>query len=370
MTAARRIDIHPDIRRAQTLPGWVYADRAVYREAIERAFVPSWQFVGTTDRVKVPGQTVPFTLLEGSVDEPLVLARDRDDRLHCLSNVCTHRGTLVCEGEAVVAQHLRCRYHGRRFSLDGKFVSMPEFEGAEGFPSPRDDLPHVPLGAWEKLLFASLAPAVPLDDVLRPVRARCGFLPLSQAVFDPERSRDYLVNANWALYVDNYLEGFHIPYVHAGLAQAIDYGNYRTETFDGCNLQLGVAAAGEEAFDVPAGSPDHGQRVAAYYWWLFPNTMLNFYPWGLSVNVVRPLAVDRTRVSFLTYVWDPSRLDRGAGSGLDRVEREDEAIVESVQRGARSRLYERGRYSPAREQGVHHFHRLLAAALAGPGGGS
>jgi choline monooxygenase len=113
-------------------------------------------------------------------------------------------------------------------------------------------------------------------------------------------------------------------------------------------------------FDLPAGAPDHGRRIAAYYVWLFPATMINVYPWGLSVNAVRPLAVDRTRISYLTYVWDPERLDRGAGSGLDRVEREDEAVVESVQRGVRSRLYDRGRYSPARETGVHHFHRLLA----------
>jgi choline monooxygenase len=287
------------------------------------------------------------------------LTRDREDRLHCLSNVCTHRGTLVCESEAVLAQ-LRCRYHGRRFALDGQFLSMPEFDGAEGFPSARDHLPRVPFETWEKLIFASLAPAVPLDEVLRPVRERCSFLPLAQAAFDPGRSRDYLVNANWALYVDNYLEGFHIPYVHAGLAQAIDYGSYSTECFTWASLQLGAAADGEEAFAPPPGSPDHGKHVAAYYWWLFPNTMLNFYPWGLSVNVVRPLAVDRTRVSFLSYVWDESKLDRGAGSGLDRVEREDEAIVESVQRGVRSRLYDRGRYSPAREGGVHHFHRLLA----------
>jgi choline monooxygenase len=90
---------------------------------------------------------------------------------------------------------------------------------------------------------------------------------------------------------------------------------------------------------------------------------MNFYPWGLSINVVRPLAVDSTRISFLTYVWKPELLERGAGSGLDQVEREDEAVVEAVQRGVRSRSYDRGRYSPAREQGVHHFHRLLAEAL-------
>jgi choline monooxygenase len=363
---SRRFDfsVAEDIRAASTLPAWIYSDPEAYARARERVFAPSWQLVGDTDRLRAPGQVCPLTLLEGCLDEPLLLTRDRDDRLHCLANVCTHRGNLVVESEGV-EQALRCRYHGRRFGLDGRFVSMPEFEGVKDFPSGRDDLPRVAFGAWEKFVFASLAPAGPLEDLLRPMRERCGWLPLTAAVFDPRRSRDYLVNANWALYCDNYLEGFHIAYVHAGLATVLDYAGYRTELHPGSSLQLGVASGGESVFDLPRSSPDHGQRIAAYYWWLFPNTMFNFYPWGVSVNVVKPLAVDRTRVSFLSYVWDESRLGEGAGAALDRVEREDEVIVEAVQRGVRSRLYERGRYSPAREQGVHHFHRLLARALGG-----
>src|SRR5439155_13652282 len=254
--------------------------------------------------------------------------------------------------------------HGRRFGLDGRFQFMPEFEGVADFPSPEDDLPRVPFGSFGPFLFAALAPEAPLAAVLDPIARRCGFLPVLDAAFDPARSRDYVVRANWALYVDNYLEGFHIPYVHAGLSAALDYGAYRTELFEWCTLQLGVAAGDEDVFEIPADHADHGRRIAAYYFWIFPNTMLNFYPWGVSVNIVKPLGVDRTKVSFLSYVRDPSRLDRGAGASLDRVEREDEAVVESVQQGLRSRLYSRGRYSPAREQGVHHFHRLLAERLA------
>ena len=91
--------------------------------------------------------------------------------------------------------------------------------------------------------------------------------------------------------------------------------------------------------------------------------MLNFYPWGLSINVVRPLGHDRCKVSFIPYVWDASKLETGAGAGLDRVEREDEVVVEAVQRGVRSRFYNTGRFSPAREACVHHFHSLLSNAL-------
>jgi choline monooxygenase len=361
-----RFEIDPDITRAETPPAELYSDPEVYRRALDRVFARSWQLLGDRTAVKVPGQVHPVTLLEGSLDEPLLLTRDAADQLHCLSNVCTHRGNLVAESPGN-EPFLRCRYHGRRFGLDGRFLSMPEFERAKGFPRPADDLPRVACGEFGGFLFASLAPAFPLDDLLAEMRARVGFLPLAEATFDPGRSRDYLVRANWALYCDNYLEGFHIPFVHAGLAGALDYGSYRTELYPWANLQLGVAAGGEEVFALPASSPDYregGQPIAAYYYFLFPNTMFNFYPWGISINVVKPLAVDRTRVSFLTYVWDETKLDRGAGAGLDRVEREDEAVVESVQRGVRSRLYDRGRYSPAREEGVHHFHRLLARFLA------
>ena len=356
--------IDADIRRAATLPAEVYSDPLWFAAARDRVFARSWQLVADTDAVRVPGATYPSTLLDGILDEPLLLTRDSGDQVHCLSNVCTHRGTLVCE-HAGVQPALRCRYHGRRFAHDGRFLSMPEFEGAEGFPSPADNLARVPFGTWGKLVFAALDPAFPLAELLAEMDARVSWLPLHEAVFDPARSRDYLVRANWALYCDNYLEGFHIPYVHAGLAGALDYGEYRTELFPWANLQLGVASGGDDVFDLPPSSPDYGQRIAAYFYWLFPNTMLNVYPWGISANVVRPLAPDRTRVSFLSYVWDPTRLDRGAGAGLDRVEREDEAVVESVQRGVRSRLYHRGRYSPARETGPHHFHRLLTDCLAG-----
>ncbi len=355
-------EIDADIRVASTLPGRVYSDPEIFRLQRERIFARTWQFVGHEDLVRVPGQVHPFTLLPGTLDEPLVLIRDDRDRVRCLSNVCTHRGTLVVEGPGHL-QQLRCRYHGRRFHLDGRFHSMPEFEGAKDFPSKADDLPEVALAWWERFMLVALDPLVPFAEIAAPMTARLSGLPFDRLAFDSAAARDYVVEANWALYVDNYLEGFHIPYIHQSLAGALDYGSYAVELERWSILQVGIAKAGEPAFDVPAAHPDHGRGVAAYYWWLFPGTMFNVYPWGISVNVVTPLAVDRTKVSFLPFVWDETKRDSGAGAGLDRVEREDEAVVEAVQRGVRSRLYDRGRYSPTRETGVHHFHRLLAQTM-------
>jgi choline monooxygenase len=352
-------EIDPDIRVARTLPARVYSDPEIFRLQRDRLFARTWHYAGHDDLVKVAGQVHPFTLLPGALDEPLLFTRDQNDEVRCLSNVCTHRGTLVVEGPGH-EQQLRCRYHGRRFALDGRFHSMPEFEQTANFPSPADDLPRASLGAWTRFLMVSLDPAMAFDELIKPMRDRLGALPFSELVYDAAGARDYLVNANWALYLDNYLEGFHIPYVHSSLATTLDYGEYAVELERFSVLQLGIAKPGEPAFVLSSKHPDHRRAVAAYYYWLFPTTMFNVYPWGISVNVVMPLAVDRTRVAFLPFVWDTTKRDTGAGAGLDRVEREDEAVVESVQRGVRSRLYDRGRYSPAREGGVHHFHRLLA----------
>lgn len=355
--------IDNDIRRAQTMPAQVYRDNALYEQMKERVFARSWQFISDSDRLAVPGQTFPHTILESYLDEPIIVCRDLEDKLNCLSNVCTHRGNLLVEGECHV-QNLRCRYHGRRFGLDGCMISTPGFEKAVNFPTEADNLAKVPSGTWDKFIFASINPAFTFDDVIGDMRKRLDWLPLKDFSFDPSRSQYYIAKANWALYVENYLEGFHIPFVHPALASALDTRDYNTELYRYANLQIGIAANPADAFELPKSSVDYGKNIGAYYYWLFPNMMFNFYPWGLSLNVVAPLAVDRTRINYFTYVWDEKKLACGAGANVDKTEREDENIVEQVQKGIQSRFYNRGRYSPDWEEGPHHFHKLLTEFLS------
>lgn len=356
------LSIDPNIELASTIPTTFYTSPQWYELSKEKIFAKSWQFCLSTEELRLAGQLVPFTLLPGMLDEPLLFVRDTEDKLHCFSNVCTHRGNILIDG-ACSAQHIRCRYHGRRFDLKGNFVHMPEFECAKNFPSTRDNLPHIPFAQLGNFIFTSLEPTMTFDEVFADIKQRLAWLPLHEFRFDANRSRDYLVKSHWALYCENYLEGLHIPFVHHSLRSVLDYGNYTTETYRYASLQLGLANAGEDAFELPTDAFDYGKKVAAYYYWIFPNIMLNFYPWGCSVNVVKPLGLALTKVSFLCYVWDETKLDRGAGAELDKVEREDEAVVEAVQKGIRSRFYQAGRYSPTREQGTHHFHRLLSEFL-------
>lgn len=334
--------IDPDIRKARTLSSDFYTDPAYFELSKEKIFARTWQFAGRVDEFD---NLKPITLLPGILDEPLLLSKNGDG-LHCLSNVCTHRGKILVE-ETCKANLIRCGYHGRRFDLGGKFLSMPEFADVEDFPTPADNLSNVPFAVRGGFIFASVDPIAPFEEFVDDAAARLDDVEPRQ--FKLIATRNYEVNAHWALYCENYLEGFHIPFVHHSLNEVVDYGTYTTETFRYSSLQTG--------FD------GHG-AIAGRYLFVFPNLMFNFYPWGISVNVVRPIAPDKTVVEFLTYVSDESKLGTGAGADLDRVELEDEAVVQSVQRGIRSRFYSQGRYSPTREQGTHHFHRLVAESMA------
>ncbi|MCG7856246.1 aromatic ring-hydroxylating dioxygenase subunit alpha [Flavihumibacter sediminis] len=378
-----QFSVDPDIAKAKTISKDFYINPRHFEDARELIFAPTWQFIGTTDLVKEPGDCYPITLLNGYLNEPLLLTRDKDGQLHCLSNVCTHRGNLMVY-EPCRNNQLRCKYHGRLFDLDGQFRSMPEFKEVENFPSEEDNLKQLPLFQWGKLLFTSLQgarkagtesidennptptaipEAIPAVTMFSEMINRVGWLPMDKIQYRPDLSSDYMVKANWALYCENYLEGFHIPFVHASLNAVLDFGEYTTEVYKYSNLQLGIGKKGDSCFDLPANSPDFGKQVSAYYFWVFPNMMFNFYPWGLSFNLVQPLGVDTCKVSFLSFVYDESKIGTGAGSGLDTVEHEDEEVVQMVQKGIRSRFYEHGRYSVKHEKGTHHFHSLIASFM-------
>lgn len=331
-------EIDADIRKAKTLHSEFYTDPAYFEMSREKIFAPSWQFLCHTDEVD---SLKPVAILPGFFDEPVLVVKT-NEWLSCISNVCTHRGKILVE-EPCQAELIRCPYHGRRFLLSGKMISMPEFDGVDAFPSESDDLVKLPFAEMGGFLFASVKPEVVFDDYVADVEAKLQDIPTAGLALTEKR--EYEIDAHWALYCENYLEGFHIPYVHKSLNAIVDYGSYTTETFRFTSLQTGFDGSG---------------AVAARYLFIFPNLMFNFYPWGVSINIVRPVSPSKTVVEFLNYVRDESLIESSAGADLHSVEMEDEAVVESVQKGIHSRFYSHGRYSPTREQGTHHFHRLIA----------
>ena len=157
--------VDADIAVASTLDPSFYRDEAAYALARERIFARTWQWIGDLSAVAQPESLAPRNLLPGLLDEPILLARDADGVLRCLSNVCTHRGNLLVNEPCKAAQ-IRCGYHSRRFDLAGRMTFMPEFAQAKNFPSPADNLPQVPFAAWANHGFAALDPVAPAEAFL------------------------------------------------------------------------------------------------------------------------------------------------------------------------------------------------------------
>ena len=155
-----------------------------------------------------------------------------------------------------------------------------------------------------------------------------------------------MIDTHWAMYCENYLEGFHVPFVHKGLSKKIDNESYETEILDNGVLQHAV--------------DNNSKDVYGYYYWIFPNIMLNFYSWGLSLNIVEPVSIDKTRVRFISFPIDNKDKLTKEISDIIKVEREDQSVVQSVCKGVQSRYYDSGRFSPKHEKGVHYFHQLLS----------
>jgi choline monooxygenase len=367
------IDLNPQLESAETLPSRFYTDPSVLELEKRRIFHRTWQWVGTLNQPcgKVNGQKRTIADPESFftfdlAGEPIVVVRDAVGILRAFSNVCRHRAGPIAEGSGC-RKVLNCSYHGWTYTLDGRLIGTPEIDGVEFFD--RSTMGMVPLlcETWEQLIFVNFSNDGPsLSEYLGniPVLAReFSFQNLGLA----ER-RDYVVNCNWKVYVDNYLEGYHIPIVHPGLMNEIDYPRYRCETFRYHSQQLGPVK------DVKPGdtqervyAPGVGLKEALYFW-VFPNLMLNFYPDNVQTNLIVPISHDKTLTIFEWYFHDagsPATRERAAKviAFSEQVQREDMHICEAVQRGLQSVTYDRGRYSVKRENGVHHFHMLLGEFL-------
>jgi choline monooxygenase len=358
---ARPFSFDLDIERAATIPARLYTDPVVLALEQERVFGRTWQLVGHADDVRAHGQYFTSEV----AGEAVVVVRD-EGRLRGFHNICLHRAGPVASG-CGTRQTLQCKYHGWTYRLDGSLLRTPGMEGARNFTPEEMHLIPVQVEAWGPFVFVNLDPkAPPLSHFLEDLPARVPFD--ASATYTCVQHRDYDVACNWKVYVDNYLEGYHIPLVHPALHKELDDKRYHVEPRRYYSIQhaplRGAAAADAHRLYQPDDT-----RLAANYFWLFPNLMLNVYFGQLQTNVVLPNGPDHTSIVFewfaLDQSVDPASADWARRIAFsDAVQDEDRAICEVVHRNLGSRVYDRGRYAPRQEQGVHHFHALLHEFLS------
>jgi choline monooxygenase len=359
--------VQDEVARASTIPSRMYLDPAVLEQEIDRIFARTWQLVAHRAELARPGDFKPTTI----INEPILLTHGLDGKLRGFYNVCRHRAAQVVTTRGN-RKSLQCGYHGWVYGLDGKLQTAREMEGTEDFDKARFGLAPIKVDTLGPFVFANL------DPEARPLADWIGAIPseIAAAGYDIDtmrliERRDYEIACNWKVYVDNYLEGYHLPIAHPGLFRELEYDNYRVETFRYYSkqhapireLRPGEVPGRDRRYIRMPGAEDN-----ALYYWIFPNTMLNIYQDNLSTNVILPLGPDRTLTIFEWYFAEP-----GTGAGWesmqqtiafsDEIQQEDIAVCEQVQQGLRSRSYDRGRFSALRENGVHHFQNLVMEFL-------
>jgi choline monooxygenase len=355
-----RFDDRLPLERARTIPSAWYLEPAMHEAERERVFGNTWQAVGRLDQLSSPGSF--FTLdLAG---DPIVVVRDEQGEMRAFYNVCRHKGARVACEDQGCATRFRCRYHGWTYDLAGRLRGTPEFDGVAEFRREDNGLPQIAVGTWAGLVWvhAGQSPA-PLDEWVQPL-ARKGFDKLL-APFQFVGRREYRLACNWKVYVDNYLDGgYHVNTIHPGLASALDYTHYRTEIDEHVSFQISPLSSRKG--DTAVTSVRTGDM--AYYAWVFPNLMLNYYEGVLDTNLVQPDGPGACRVIFDYYFTRTE--GEGARQFMDesmavthQVQVEDGDICEEVQRGLASRSYDTGRFSVRREAGGYHFHQCLARWL-------
>jgi len=342
-----------------TIPGPWYTDERIADLERKTVFSRTWQMVGRAGQVAVPGQYITAEV----AGEPVLVVRGQDGNLRAFFNVCRHHAAAVMTEPCGTAARLQCPYHGWTYGLDGSLKGIPDFEGVENFDRRKNGL--VPLGVdvWEKFVFVHLDPdPLPLADYLGDMVGQFKPLRLDQLHFAGRR--EFVVDCNWKVFVDNYLDGgYHVPYLHKGLDSILSYTNYTiTNGVRFCLQSSPIDAAGGEAMTA---SVRTGQ---ALYYWLYPNFMLNWYEGYLDTNLVLPLGIDKMKVIFEFYFSDVSQTaeerNRKSMDVSERIQDEDHSICVSVQQGLKSRAYGAGRLSVRREAGENLFHKLLHADLS------
>ena len=348
------------LSEAYTIPAAWYTDPRIAKLELETVFARNWQAVGRADQLTEPGQFITATV----AGEPIVVVRGSDHILRAFYNVCRHHAMTVMNEPCGQAPHMRCPYHGWTYNLEGELRGMTEFEGVANFERARNGLVPVRVETWETFVFVNLdAQAASLTDFLGALVERAKPLGFGDLKFVERRS--YTLACNWKVYVDNFLDGgYHVPHMHKGLNSVLDYTSYTIENVDRCCVQSSPVSVDTKS-EANAAATRKGNR--AFYFWQYPNYMLNWYEGYLDTNLVLPLGVDRCEVMFDFYFGDTSAEQmpyiRQSIGVSELVQQEDIVICDGVQRGLSSRAYQAGRLSVRREAGEHLFHRLLAAGL-------
>ena len=355
------------IEQARCLPADAYTSERFLDLERHTLFSNRWICIGLVDDVREPGDATPLEIAGKSV----IMTRDTAGTVHVFHNYCRHRGLKILTGAVRGRSRFTCPYHAWTYALDGRLLRAPHFDGPGRHDArPVDGLARVRSAVWHRLVFVNLSGDAPeFADYIAPLERRWARYDLRALRHAESRACD--IGANWKLAVENFIDYYHLPYVHKTLnrysAMEDHYpiqegdlffgqGNGRYAPSDGASGKLPAFAGLGDA-----------ERSVSEAICLFPNLLVTIFSDNLRIILVEPNGAGRCRERIEVFVaGDDAMAPELAPVRRALVERfqsfnvEDIAIVEGLQDAFATTAFDGGRLSPAFDANIHHFHCLIA----------
>jgi choline monooxygenase len=371
------------------LPGSAYTDQDWFSAELDAVYHRGWVWAGYSHWVPEPGSVRPIT----AAGQPLLLTRDADGTLHVFHNLCRHRGLLLTEDTPdCPLRRLRCPYHSWTFGLDGELCAAPFWDRTrQGRPSEEErralGLLPVRHAEWAGMVLVRLdgdvvgadradgSPDGGTDDLLAALQERWQGTDLTR--LHPAGERRYEIRANWKLVVENFLDFYHLPFIHpqvgpASISLDVDDVVLSPDLLGGC-YPRGRAAKpsktdGTEDLPLLGEVPERALSRQDLFC-VFPNALVFLEADWFQVIGLEPLAPDLTVEHFAVLVHDTAAGPRYAGARekvfqvLTEVNDQDVPILENLQRARRSPAADRTRLLPAWDQITARFQQRVADAV-------
>ncbi len=356
-----------DLDSGYTLPAHWYSDPAFLQVEQERVFARTWQYVGRVAQVTEPGDF--FVGRAGHI--PVVVVRDEEGVLRGFVNVCRHRGHEVASGEGN-RRTLQCPYHAWTYGLDGCLRRAPRSEGAPGFDPTALGLAPVQVDVWGPFVFVNPdLDAPPLAGTLGELPEIVAGSGLDLGVLRFRERRQWTLKANWKIGIENYLECYHCPVAHPGFSAMLDVAEdaYRISPRGKFSSQIAQVRPAARNGNGKAAYDPRGEVTEAQYHFVWPNATINIEAGrpNLSIDTWIPDG-PRSAVGVTDHFFAPDvpvELQDEMMAFARQVGAEDDALVESVQRGLSSGMVEKGRLLLPSENLIAHFQRLVLEAVSG-----
>ena len=367
------------VAQANGLPNAHYTDAATFEREREALIFADWAGLGfASDVPKIAdARAIDF------MGQPLLLVRDRADRVRVFQNACRHRGMILVPetGETVrLRGMIRCPYHSWVYDLDGALKATPHVGGPgmnvhEAIDRSTLGLVEIRSQVWHDVVFVNVSgDAAPFEERHAGLLDRWRDFEKPSHPGTAESRFDLEVACNWKLAVENYCESYHLPWVHPGLnsySRLEDHYEIVAEDHSGQGTtvyapDLSRQAAFEDVPDLPPVWDRQAEYVA-----LYPNVLAGVHRDHRFAIVLLPRGPGRTLERVAISYATPQEEGDARGELRERnaamwreVFEEDIFVVEGMQRGRDGRAFDGGRFSPAMDAPTHAFHRWVAGRLS------